>query len=134
MSGPRPRTARVYDERQDGEGTRILVDRLWPRGVRKEDPRIDEWLKEVAPSNDLRTWYDHDADKEQEFRRRYRAELKEGAAAEALAELREKATEQVTLLTASKALEISQAAALADLLGGSTGGTKGGSEGAAKGE
>lgn len=108
----------MYDERQEGDGRRILVDRLWPRGVRKEDPRIEEWLKAVAPSHELRQWYGHDPNKQQEFRDRYLAELETGEAADALAGLRRKADDQITLLTASKALEISHAAVLAELLDG----------------
>lgn len=68
-------TRRVY-ESLPKQGYRVLVDRVWPRGVRKEDLQIDEWCRELAPSSELRKWFDHDPDKWREFQRRYRAELK----------------------------------------------------------
>jgi uncharacterized protein YeaO (DUF488 family) len=67
---------RVYDSPSRGDGFRVLVDRLWPRGVKKEDAGLDLWLKEVAPSAELRKWYGHDAAKWDEFRKRYFEELK----------------------------------------------------------
>ena len=66
---------RVYDEPSEDDGTRILVDRLWPRGLTKEKAHIDLWLKEVAPSNELRKWFAHDTEKWPEFQARYHAEL-----------------------------------------------------------
>jgi uncharacterized protein YeaO (DUF488 family) len=69
------RIQRTYDPPQPDGGARFLVDRLWPRGVKKEALRLDGWLKDVAPSDDLRRWFGHDPDKWQEFRRRYFAEL-----------------------------------------------------------
>jgi uncharacterized protein YeaO (DUF488 family) len=69
------RLKRVYEEPSKDDGTRILVERLWSRGLSKEKAAIDLWLKEVAPSADLRKWYGHDPDKWEAFRRRYRAEL-----------------------------------------------------------
>ena len=69
------RVRRVYDEPGPGDGARILVDRVWPRGVSKADARLDEWAKDLAPSTELRTWYGHDPAKYDEFRRRYLAEL-----------------------------------------------------------
>lgn len=111
------RIARVYDEPSPAGGARVLVDRLWPRGLSKESAALDEWLRDVAPSNELRKWYGHDPKLFDEFKDRYRAELAESPAAEALAALREMCERgPVTLLTASKALDISQAAVLADLL------------------
>jgi len=68
---------RIYEEPADDDGCRVLVDRLWPRGVRKEDAAIDEWVKEIAPSTELRKWFRHDAGRWSEFRRRYVTELKE---------------------------------------------------------
>ena len=65
--------ARVYDEPVPGEGLRVLVDRLWPRGVRKDDPRVGRWCKQVAPSTELRQWYGHDPQRFAEFAQRYRA-------------------------------------------------------------
>jgi len=67
---------RAYDPPSPGDGTRVLVERLWPRGLSKERAAVDLWLKEVAPSPDLRRWYGHDADKWPEFQRRYREELR----------------------------------------------------------
>ncbi len=97
------RTARVYDEPQTGDGVRVLVDRLWPRGLRKEDPRVGRWCKHVAPSTPLRQWYGHDPQRYTEFARRYRAELAEPEAAEALEELRNLAAAgPVTLVTATR--------------------------------
>jgi uncharacterized protein YeaO (DUF488 family) len=69
------RLKRAYEEPSKDDGTRILVERLWPRGLSKEKAAIDHWAKEVAPSPELRKWYGHDPDKWDEFRRRYRAEL-----------------------------------------------------------
>lgn len=68
---------RVYDERQPSDGVRVLVERLWPRGVRKDILQLDGWLKDVAPSNELRRWFGHDPAKWEEFRRRYFTELDE---------------------------------------------------------
>ncbi len=66
---------RVYEQPQSGDGVRILVDRLWPRGLTKEKARIDLWAKEIAPSNELRKWYGHEPARWEEFKRRYFAEL-----------------------------------------------------------
>jgi len=68
-------TERVYDAKSKSDGKRFLVDRLWPRGVKKESLKMDGWVKEVAPSNALRQWFNHDPDRWKEFQRRYRAEL-----------------------------------------------------------
>ena len=69
------RVRRVYDNPSPGDGARVLVDRVWPRGLRKDAARLDDWAKDVAPSTGLRTWYRHDPAKFGEFRRRYNAEL-----------------------------------------------------------
>lgn len=93
-------TKRIYDEPADDDGYRVLVDRLWPRGVSKEDAQLDEWLKEIAPSTELRKWFDHDPDKFDEFKKRYEAELAEK---EEVLYLVEKASQQpVILLYAAK--------------------------------
>ena len=63
---------RIYDEAQKSDGTRVLVDRVWPRGVSKDKAELDEWVKDVAPSTDLRKWYSHDPEKFDEFARRFR--------------------------------------------------------------
>jgi uncharacterized protein YeaO (DUF488 family) len=110
---------RIYEEPGDRDGKRILVDGLWPRGVPKAEARLDEWLRPIAPSSALRTWYRHAPERFGEFARRYRAELAEPARAAALDHLRELSDAgPVTLLTATKAAEISQAAVLRDLLRG----------------
>jgi uncharacterized protein YeaO (DUF488 family) len=113
------RVKRVYESPAPEDGTRVLVDRLWPRGLAKDRAALDVWCKEVAPSTELRHWYGHDPDLFEEFRRRYRAELEQGERADALAELRGMAgREVVTLLTAVKALDISHAAVLASIIDG----------------
>lgn len=71
------RTKRAYDEPEPEDGRRVLVDRIWPRGVSKEEAELDEWRREVAPSDELREWFDHDPDRWEEFRRRYAEELAE---------------------------------------------------------
>jgi uncharacterized protein YeaO (DUF488 family) len=110
------RVRRVYDA-SSGDGARVLVDRVWPRGLRKDAARLDDWAKDVAPSAGLRTWYRHDPAKFDEFRRRYTAELAEPGPREALGRLRALAADgPVTLLTATKDLNLSQAAVLAELL------------------
>lgn len=68
---------RVYDDVSQQDGKRILVDGVWPRGIKKEDLEHDEWYKEIAPSSDLRKWFDHDSDKWEEFKKKYKKELKE---------------------------------------------------------
>ena len=93
-------TKRVYDEPSRSDGARVLVDRLWPRGISKEEAKLDVWLKEIAPSAALRTWFDHDPDRWAEFRRRYRDELKHSPLAH---ELREQARNRpITLVYSAK--------------------------------
>jgi len=108
---------RVYDEKKDDDGLRVLVDRLWPRGVTKKRAALDEWCKDVAPSTRLRQWYAHDPAKFSEFGRRYGVELKQVRRGRALEHLREMAVERrLTLLTGTKDPEISEAAVLARIL------------------
>ena len=108
---------RVYDEPAASDGTRVLVERLWPRGISKERAHIDLWLKDAAPSSELRTWFHHDPQKFSEFRRRYEAELKSEGAQEALTTLREIAKQgQLTLVFAAHDAEYSNARVLHDLL------------------
>lgn len=115
---PDVRVRRIYDQADEHDGARVLVDRQWPRGMAKADAGLDEWCKAVAPSTALRKWYGHDPAKLDEFRRRYHAELDDPERAEALQHLRELADGQrLTLLTATKDPDISQAAVLADLIG-----------------
>jgi uncharacterized protein YeaO (DUF488 family) len=107
---------RVYDEDQ-GRGYRVLVDRLWPRGVSKERAAIDEWAKDLAPSDRLRRWYGHEPEKFAEFARRYRTELTASPAKEAVARLRAASNEEpVMLVTATRDVEHSGAAVLLDAL------------------
>jgi uncharacterized protein YeaO (DUF488 family) len=113
------RVRRVYDEPAPEDGIRVLVDRIWPRGLSKAKAELNEWCKEIAPSTALRKWYGHDPSKFEEFSRRYRLELTEPDRASALHRLRDLADRQpLTLLTATKQSNISEAAVLADLLGG----------------
>ncbi|KAA0082480.1 DUF488 family protein [Mycolicibacterium sp. P9-64] len=111
---------RIYDAPMPSDGVRVLVDRLWPRGVSKSRAHLDEWCKQIAPSTDLRNWYHHDPESFDEFALRYADELRDPEPAAALAHLRELAEKQtLTLLTATKNPEISEAAVLARLLSGS---------------
>jgi uncharacterized protein YeaO (DUF488 family) len=111
------RVRRIYEQAEEADGIRILVDRVWPRGVRKDAAAIDEWVKDVAPSTELRKWYGHEPEKFPRFEERYRAELATPAPRAALDHLRALAAEStVTLLTATKDTEHSQAAVLAELL------------------
>ncbi len=110
------RVRRVYDEPSPEDGARVLVDRVWPRGMRKDAAKLDEWAKDVAPSAELRAWYRHDPVKFGEFRRRYTAELEQPGPREAFSRLRALAAgKPVTLLTATRDLDLSQAAVLAGL-------------------
>lgn len=112
---------RAYEAPEPGDGTRVLVERLWPRGLTKERAQIDVWLKDVAPSNELRKWYGHDPARFAEFRRRYEAELASEPARSALARLRELAErEHVTLVFAAHDPALSNAVVLRELLLGAT--------------
>jgi uncharacterized protein YeaO (DUF488 family) len=100
------RVRRIYDPPTRNDGTRVLVDRVWPRGLSKDEAHIDEWLKDVAPSTGLRKWYAHDPQRFKSFTRRYLAELEYPERAEALATLRRLARERtLTLLSATKNIE-----------------------------
>jgi uncharacterized protein YeaO (DUF488 family) len=113
----RIKVARVYDDPRPDDGERILIDRLWPRGFRKDDPRVGTWIPKVAPSTELRKWYSHEASRFDEFERRYVAELETQEGAAALAELREVLRGgPVTLVTAARDLDGSHVAVLARLL------------------
>lgn len=107
---------RVYEQRGKEDGYRILIDRLWPRGISKEKAGVDLWLKEIAPSTELRKWYGHDPKKWDEFNKRYREELADNN--ERLKQITdlEKEHGTVTLLFAASDEEHSQAAVLIDLL------------------
>ncbi|MEO9181473.1 MAG: DUF488 family protein, partial [Acidimicrobiales bacterium] len=104
---------RAYDEPARGDGVRVLVDRIWPRGLSKEKADFDEWCKAIAPSTTLRKWYGHDPERFIQFRRRYRVELKEPERADALEHLRGLAKRRnLTLITAAKRSDISEATVL----------------------
>jgi uncharacterized protein YeaO (DUF488 family) len=110
---------RVYDETSPKDGKRVLVDRVWPRGMRKENAHLDEWLRDVAPSSELRRWYGHEPSRFAEFRRRYLAELHDAGHREAAGHLRDLAAhDRLTLLTATKDVDHSHAAVLAEWLTG----------------
>lgn len=120
MTRAKVRVKRVYDDASEDDGKRVLVDRIWPRGMSKERAHLDEWLKEVAPSTELRTWFKHDPERWDDFGRRYEQELGgAGEQADAFARLRSMQNEErVTVLTASRAVDISEAQVLAELLNG----------------
>jgi uncharacterized protein YeaO (DUF488 family) len=110
-------TKRAYDPFEPSDGYRVLVDRLWPRGVSKAKAHLDAWAKEIAPSRALREWYGHDPDRWPEFRRRYTQELRAPAAQAALDDLARRARRgRVTLVYASRAADISDVAVLERLL------------------
>jgi len=116
---------RAYEAAAGSDGARFLVDRLWPRGVKKEEMKVERWIKEVAPSNELRHWYEHDPAKWDEFQRRYSAEL--DAHPEAWQPLRDAARQgDITLVFSSRELKLNNAVALKNYLQthGSTGGGK----------
>ena len=106
---------RAYEGAQKGDGYRVLVERLWPRGVRKEKAKLDAWMKDVAPSPELRKWFGHDPDKWNEFQKRYREELK--TKREQVEELRHKGEEgNVTLVYGAKDEQRNAAVVLKGLL------------------
>jgi uncharacterized protein YeaO (DUF488 family) len=114
---PQFHVRRIYDEPDPGDGYRVLVDRLWPRGISKDRADIDEWAKDVAPSTELRRWYGHDPAKFPEFARRYRRELNALSAAEVVSRLRDKARKKpVALVTATRDVEHSGALVLMEAL------------------
>jgi uncharacterized protein YeaO (DUF488 family) len=111
------RLRRVYDDPSPDDGVRVLVDRVWPRGLTRAAVHVDEWMKDIAPSTQLRRWYGHRPERFTEFRRRYLLELRDAQPAATVDRLRELArTRPVTLLTATRDVEHSQAAVLSDLL------------------
>src|SRR5579884_1417795 len=108
---------RAYDAPSEKDGRRILVDRVWPRGVRKEELHLDGWYRELAPSTQLRKWFGHDPERWSEFQKRYQAELKNADAREALQELATMAKRgKVTLLFGARDEEHNQAVVLRDYL------------------
>jgi len=108
---------RIYDLSDDADGLRVLVDRLWPRGISKEKARVNEWLKEIAPSDKLRTWFGHKPERWHEFQKRYCEELKSAERLELIHRLRALAKkETVTLLYAARNSEHNNAVVLAGVL------------------
>ncbi len=109
------RLKRAYDEPADDDGYRVLIDRLWPRGVARERARLDEWARELAPSTELRRWFGHEPERFAEFRRRYSAELE--AQSDKLEQLRERARRgTLTIVYAARDTEHNDAVVLADIL------------------
>jgi uncharacterized protein YeaO (DUF488 family) len=110
------RIKRVYDEPSSQDGTRVLVDRLWPRGLSKDDAKLDAWAKDLAPSTELRKWFDHDPDRFSRFAERYRRELSENKAKidEFLGSIDRRKT--LTLLYAAKDSAINHAVVLKEFL------------------
>lgn len=110
-------TKRVYEPATPSDGYRVLIDRAWPRGISKTKARLDAWAKDIAPSAELRAWYQHDPAKWPEFQRRYTRELQTPAAKAVLDDLARRARRgRVTLVYASRAGDISNAAVLEPLL------------------
>lgn len=105
---------RVYDKRNAADGKRILVDRLWPRGIKKSTQGIDFWMKDVAPSTELRKWFAHDPAKWEEFRDRYRKELEGGRTLASLVGMAKRET--ITLVYSAKDTEHNNAVVLAELV------------------
>jgi len=109
------RVKRVYDQPAKADGYRVLVDRLWPRGLKKSEARIDEWLREIAPSTALRKWFKHDPDKWKEFKKKYSAELDDHREqVEKLA--REARKRTITLLFSARDTEHNNAVALKEYI------------------
>lgn len=110
---------RIYEDKNSHEKTRILVDGMWPRGISKEEAKLDYWLKDVAPSNDLRKWFNHDADKYEEFKNSYKKELETGEQQDALEKLKAltvKHKKNICLLYGAKDKEHNQANVLKEIL------------------
>ncbi len=106
---------KIYDPVSSDDGKRILIDRLWPRGIKKENAKIDEWLKDVAPSDELRKWFSHDPSKYQEFKKRYGKELEKKL--ELLERIKKEAKkETLTLLFSAKDTEHNNATVLKEIL------------------
>lgn len=106
---------RVYESPSSQDGYRVLVDRLWPRGVSKEEAAVDLWLKEIGPTNELREWFNHDPEKFQEFSRRYKKELQSNQAVDELKKAI-KNNKKVTLLYGAKDQQHNQAVVLQQFL------------------
>ena len=111
------RIKRVYDSPEPGDGYRVLVDRVWPRGVSRERARLDDWARDLAPGDGLRKWFNHDPKRFEEFRKRYRSELREHV--ERIDELRARAMHgSVTLVYGARDEKHNNAVVLAEILRG----------------
>jgi uncharacterized protein YeaO (DUF488 family) len=106
---------RIYEAYDEADGLRILVDRLWPRGIKKETAHVDRWFKEIAPSTQLRKWYDHDPEKFSVFKKKYKTELNQTNALDELINYIDH-HKQITLLFAAKDAELSNAAVLREII------------------
>jgi uncharacterized protein YeaO (DUF488 family) len=106
---------RAYEPTAKSDGCRILVDRLWPRGIKKEESHFDLWMKEIAPSNELRKWFNHETEKWEEFKKKYLAELKDAPALDELLKLIKK-HKTVTLVYSAKDEQHNQAIVLKEFL------------------
>src|SRR5690625_5168289 len=111
---------RIYDDYAKHDGKRILVDRVWPRGVSKEDAALDEWFKEIGPSKELRQWFNHDSEKFEEFKKKYHKELQDGEQKASYDKLKaiQKENNTITLVYAAKDEEHNQAQVLKEMLEG----------------
>lgn len=116
--GENVRLQRAYDEPTRGDGHRVLVDRLWPRGRSKEALHLDSWARDLGPSTELRKWFGHDPMRWEEFRKRYRAELDDSSRAQALDDLAERAAKApLTLVFGARDVEHNEAQVIAEALG-----------------
>lgn len=110
---------RIYEEVKQDDGVRILVDRVWPRGMSKEKAKLDYWMKEVGPSNELRKWFGHDPDKYPDFKEKYKQELSDGNQKDELDQMKsivKKNNDDVTLLFSAKDEQYNQAQVLKEIL------------------
>lgn len=109
---------RIYEDHAKSDGKRILVDRVWPRGVSKEKANVDEWFKEIGPSKELRQWFNHDADKFDEFKKRYKKELQDGEQKASYDKLKaiQKENNTITLVFSAKDEKHNQAQVLKERL------------------
>lgn len=109
------KTKRIYDEYNENDGFRVLVDRLWPRGLKKEEARVDLWAKDIAPSDELRKWYSHDPSKWDEFKSRYLRELENNPKTKEFIETIKKYP-KITLLFSSKEKNLNNATVLKEFI------------------
>ncbi|WP_188454664.1 DUF488 domain-containing protein [Virgibacillus oceani] len=110
---------RIYDNYSEDDGVRVLVDRVWPRGISKDSAKLDNWMKEIGPTTELRKWFSHDPDKYEAFKQKYKKELESGdqqAELEKLKEITKDHHKDVTLLYAAKDKEHNQAQVLKEIL------------------